>query len=428
MTTFTIFKFLTAPWAVIFNIAHFFALNEFRCSRKKSLIMTGIFLVLLIASVIIVYGRYGSERGGQLSLLFYIIPQIIFFYSISLYRDGRFFFTFFFTSGISMFIIQSSNLIDYYLPNDNNIVMFLLRIILYPLVLFILVTKFQKPYKHAMSTITIGWNLFAVISALYTLILLLIFNFPTTLSKRPDDIPVLAIAFILMLLTYQYFISTLLKQQQNFHEKEQNQLLEMQLMMMQQRIEQTEDALRNTDIYRHDLRHRLNTVAGMLANNRTKEATDYIGHSISELDNTEIRSWCANPVLNAMFAAYFAAAEAKNITIEAALDIPADLNTDATSLSVVFANAIENAIHAVTKLPENERIIRCKCIHRPKLMFSVSNPYIGEINLNEKGIPTSEESGHGIGIRSIIAYCEKNDAVCDFKIEDHWFSIRIVKN
>lgn len=428
MTTVTIFKILTAPWAVAFNIAHFFALNEFRYSRKKSIIMTSVFMLMLIAAVIFFYGRYGSERGGQLSLLFYIIPQIIFFYIISKYRDGRFFFTFFFATGISLFIIQSSNLVDYYSPWDNYIVMFLLRMILYPLVLFILTTRFRKPYKHAMRIIPIGWNLFAVISVLYALVILLVFNFPTTLSKRPHDIPVLVIVFVLMLLTYQYFISALLRQQEHYHEKEQNQLLEMQLMMMQQRIDQTEESARNTDIYRHDLRHRLNTVAGMLAQNQTKEATEYIGHSISELDNTEIRRWCANPVLNAMFAAYFAAAKSKNIIIEATLDIPAELDTDATSLSVVFANAIENAIHAVSKLPEGERIIRCKCIRQPKLMFSVSNPYSGEIKLDEKGIPTSVECGHGIGIRSIVAYCEKNDAVCDFKIEDHWFSIRIVKN
>ena len=231
-----------------------------------------------------------------------------------------------------------------------------------------------------------------------------------------------------MLLTYHHFISALLSQQRNYHEKEQNQLLEMQLMRMQQRIEQTEDAARSIDIYRHDLRHRLNTVAGMLAQNQINEAMEYIGHSMSELDSTEIDKWCANPVLNAMFASYFSAAKARNIRIEATLDIPADLDTDASSLSVVFANAIENAIHAVSKLPENERIIRCKCIRHPKLMFSVSNPYTGEISLDENGIPLSEESGHGIGILSIIAYCEKNDAVCDFKIDDHWFSIRIVKN
>ncbi|MBQ8983899.1 MAG: GHKL domain-containing protein [Lachnospiraceae bacterium] len=428
MTPALLLKALTAPWAVIFNTAHFFALNEFRYSKKKSLILTICFMLPLIAVVLFFYGKFGSERGGQLALLFYIMPQIIFFYILSRYRDGRFFFTFFFTSGISIFIIQFSNLIDYYSTSENHIVLFLLRMTLYPLALFILVTRFREPYKHAMNTIHIGWALFAVISALYTIILLLIFNFPTTLSTRPEDIPVLAITFILMILTYQHFISSLLRQQKDYHEKEQNQLLEIQLKMMQQRMEQTETAMRNTEIYRHDLRHRLNTVAGMLTRNQTEEAREYIGHSISELDNTEIRNWCANPVLNAMFASYFSYAETKKIKIEAALDIPAQLDLDATSLSVVFANAIENAIHAVCKLPEEERIIRCKCIRHPKFMFSISNPYIGEILLDEKGIPTSDECEHGIGILSILAYCEKNDAECDFKIEDQWFSIRIVKN
>ena len=51
------------------------------------------------------------------------------------------------------------------------------------------------------------------------------------------------------------------------------------------------------------------------------------------------------------------------------------------------------------------------------------NSYLRNGELNS----TSGEEGHGIGILSILDYCEKNDAMYDFKIEDGWFSVRVAK-
>lgn len=428
MESITIFKVLTAPYAIIFHIAIFFVLNEFRYPRKKAAFLTVLLNIPVLIITVIVYTLFGSESGGQLVLLIYVIPQTAAYLAISRYRDGRFFSTYFFTSGIHIFIIQISNLLDYYSPYDNNIVMFLIRIILYPVTLLVMVKTLQKPHRRAMNSIHTGWNLFASVSVLYTLLLLIVFNFPNTLHKRPYDIPALLLIFVLMLLTNLYYIQTLLHQQDYYHEKEINQFLELQMKMMQQKIEQTAQTERNISIYRHDLRHMLAALSGMLAEHQTEAASAYIENNIGTLDSSRSQKWCKNPVLNAMFSAYFGSALNQGIKIEAELDIPDITEEEAAGLSFVFANAIENAIQAVTNLPPDERIIRTRALRYPKLMFSVSNPYTGSILFDEDGIPTSKKSGHGIGTRSILAYCEKNNAVCDFKTKGGWFTIRVVKN
>ena len=428
MESVTIFKALTAPYAIIFHIAIFFALNEFRYSRKRAAFLTILLNIPILLVTVSIYILLGSESGGQFALLFYIIPQTVVYLVISRYRDGRFFSTYFFTSGINIFIIQISNLIDYYSPCDNNIVMFLIRVVLYPVALFFIVKAMQKPHRRAMNSIHTGWNFFAYLSVLYTLLLLLVFNFPDTLHKRPYDIPALILIFILMLLTNFYYIQTLLRQQDYYHEKEINQFLELQMKMMQQKIDQTAQTEKSISIYRHDLRHMLNTLSGMLADHQNDAALVYIENNIGTIDSVKNQKWCKNPVLNAMFSAYFGSAGSHEIQIEAKLDLPELTDEDAMGLSFVFANAIENAIQAVIKLPPEKRIIRTRALKFPKLMFSVSNPYTGSILFDEAGIPTSKKSGHGIGIRSILAYCEKNNAVCDFKTKDGWFTIRVVKN
>lgn len=103
-------------------------------------------------------------------------------------------------------------------------------------------------------------------------------------------------------------------------------------------------------------------------------ARNYIKVSSELLAETVVKRWCVNPILDAVFSAYFRQAEACGIRIEADIDIPEDLPVDAAELSTVFANALENAIHAVKQLPSEQRVIRCKYIRHPQLMFRVANP------------------------------------------------------
>ena len=238
---------------------------------------------------------------------------------------------------------------------------------------------------------------------------------------------VLVLVFGVMLLTNIYCIRTMLGQHDYYLEQALNHYLEQQMEMMQQKIKHTAEAEKNISIYRHDLRHILATIGGMLSEGAYDEAASYIEKHSGAIGQDVLAKWCVNPVFNAMFAAYFAEAEKQDIQINAQIDISDIPDEEAAVFSLVCANAIENAIHAVTGLPRKDRIIRVRAIQSPQFMFSVSNPYRGSIMLDENGIPTSGEEGHGIGISSMLALCEKHHAVCDFKIRDGWFAVRIVK-
>lgn len=422
----TIYYTLSAPYAILFHVAMFFVLNEYRCPRKRAALLTFLLNAPILALTIAAYLMLGSERGGQLAVFFYILPQMAVSFFLSRYRDGRVFSTYFFVAGIFIFIIQISNLIDHYVPWDNHIMMFLVRLIAYPLTLFLMVKYLAKPYRRAIVVLKNGWTLFAYLSGMYTLLLLVVFNFPTTLSRRPHDIPVLVLVFGVMLLTNLYFMETLLRQHDHYLEVELNQYRKQQMEMMRQRIAHTEESEKNISIYRHDLRHILATLSGMLREGSYEDAVSYIEDHIGAIESDPQTRWCRNPALNAMFSAYFAEAKKQGIRVEAEIDLNDIEGGGEAALSLVCANAIENAIHAVSELSAEERIIRVRALQSPKLMFSVSNPYEGSITLDDNGIPVSEEEGHGTGIRSILAYCQKQDAVCDFKITDGWFAVRIV--
>ena len=131
-------------------------------------------------------------------------------------------------------------------------------------------------------------------------------------------------------------------------------------------------------------------------------------------------------MLDAIFSSYFSQAQQQGIQVEASLVVPDKLPVDAVELSTVFANALENAIHACAELPEGERKIVCKCINRPRLMFEVANTCVGEVRLDQNGLPVTGRRGHGMGTRSIAAFCEKHGAVCSYEQKDGWFRIQLI--
>ena len=64
-----------------------------------------------------------------------------------------------------------------------------------------------------------------------------------------------------------------------------------------------------------------------------------------------------------------------------------------------------------------------KCIHKPTFMFEIENPYTGRISFDKNGLPQALKTGHGIGTRSIMAFCERHNAFFTFTADGSWFKL-----
>lgn len=178
-------------------------------------------------------------------------------------------------------------------------------------------------------------------------------------------------------------------------------------------------------IQRHDIRHQLQTIAALVQTGDCATALDYIGASQAGLDTAKPRSYCTNPTLDAVLVNMAVRAEALGISMEMSVALPDRLPVDALELSIVFANALENAIQAVQKMPPDRRRILCKSVTQPQFIMEISNPYAGEVRFDREGLPISEKSDHGIGTRSIVAFAEKYHALYQFRTEKGWFKLRL---
>ena len=102
--------------------------------------------------------------------------------------------------------------------------------------------------------------------------------------------------------------------------------------------------------------------------------------------------------------------------------------TDA-DICALFGNALDNAIEAVMRLPEDRRVVSLTTKQSGKL-FSVSlrNFYDGEVRLvNGLPVTTKSDSGyHGFGVKSIKEIAERYGGDVSVVAEDGVFTLNVL--
>jgi len=420
----TLLRDFSQFWSLFYGAIIFFLLFRSKYpARRTCLTILAIAAVLLPAGFAML-AVFGWERVVEVTLLTCTIPSLILFYLLSEYRDGRFFFTFCLSDTCCIWMMQLTGLLGR-LCGGTYMVLFLSRLLLFPLFGFLLWKKLRRPYLELQSGLPGGWWMITAISAGFYL-LLLATAIPVELPiEEEKDLMRLVVVLALMPVTYLAILGALRHQMLYYEAKEGQNLLSAQVSGLQSRIAAARAAEEAIRIERHDLRHKLLAVEDMIQRSGKEEALAYIHTLQGEVEYAGPEKWCSDPLLDAVFSSYFAQARRQGIRIRAKLTIPESLPVDSAELSTVFANALENAIHACAALPEERREIVCSCISHPSLMFEVANPYSGELRFDGAGLPVARSAGHGIGTRSIAAFCENHDACCAYEAKDGWFRLRI---
>ena len=421
-----ILRLTSAAWSLFHILILFMFFYSPRYSKKKTAIITCATMVPLVLVNALLLALLEQAVYGQLVLFLLVIPSFAFFFFLAKHRDFRFVFTFCLVDTISAELIIISMLLNQYITPESNIVMFAIRILGFPLVEFFVVKKLRKPYFEIQNSVRKGWGTFSLVSVIFYVLILVMTAFPTVITERPNDMPIMLIFMLLMPLMYLNIFQILHHQNRlNTVEREQ-ELWQIQSSHMQKQIASMAEADKRVSCERHDIRHRLQIIDVMLQKGEIKEAREFISSTHETLQAPTGLVYCKNAVLDAVFSFYFKQAQDKDIRIESTLSISEELPADPSELSIVIANALENAIHACERLPQEKRVISCRCIEKPQFMLQIRNPFDGEVRLDAEGFPVTDAKGHGIGIRSIRSFCERNHAQAEFKIEDNLFALRIL--
>lgn len=416
MVSYGIFFFFTLQ-----GITFTLLLLEYRFSLRRTLLAVYGFALVLLVWDLGLYRVLGPERFLLLYPLTNHLPCILVLTYVSQYRNWRFLFQLL-SSVFFCLLTQHLGGLLYYLSGQRLWALYLAYGAFTALMAVLILRVLRPICLQALRQLQHGWWLMClVLAGYYGITIYLIPGFTGESEGATVLKPALSLLMVGFYAVAFFFLSSAQRENEARHSAE---LAALRLSALQGRMEAVQAAEEAVRVERHDLRHRLQTVSALISKGREGEALDFLSAARQRLDEIQPVRWCHPPILDAVFASYFSQAKGRGIRVEAQIAFPPQLPADETELAVVFANALENAIRACMELPEPARIIRCRVIRHPGLMFVISNPCAGVVCFDEHGLPRSD--GHGLGTRSISAFCKKYGALCRYEWAEGWFFLRVI--
>lgn len=275
----------------------------------------------------------------------------------------------------------------------------------------------NKPYKTILifSIMPTAYYLFDYTATVYT-----------DLLYSGSEVVFEFLPFVLCM-AYLIFSVVYFREYEEKCEAEQhNQLMEIKRAQSEKKIEAFKRSEYAVTLLRHDMRHFLNNISSFIEHGDTDKAKSYIREIIALADETAIQKYCENEIVNMILSSYENEIREKRIRLHHTIQIPIQLPISDVDMTSILSNGLENAIHAVSKLPPGKRSITLDLrIHNDKLLLSLKNPYSHVVDM-VNGIPQARENGHGLGTQSIQYVAEKLKGKCQFTAENGQFALRVV--
>ncbi|MEM1483414.1 GHKL domain-containing protein [Oscillospiraceae bacterium PP1C4] len=306
----------------------------------------------------------------------------------------------------------------------------IIRAVIYAIILP-LFFKFIKPrFRRLITELQCEWRVNIVVPFLFFVLQIFLLYYPVMYWYRERyNSYLIIIAYLLFFGVYYmlYIQANAIMEKYALEKREllmaqQNKLWETELVS--QKMAVAEAARQH-----HDMRHHNAVIIEMLGSGNMDSLKEYMRRYDANLDKYTVTAYCSNPTVNSILNAYSQRAKQENIEVKISASVPQTIEIDSIDLTVVFANALENAIDGCMRLPEGEKrqiAVTVKYID-DRLRVQVENTCQSEITF-EDDLPQTQKKGGGTGTRSIVYTAEKYDGMVGFSVKDGKFYTQIVLN
>ncbi|MDE6568429.1 MAG: GHKL domain-containing protein [Lachnospiraceae bacterium] len=402
----TILRDLSMLWSLVHILILFMLLYRSRYPRRKTFFLTGITMGPLILLTVAGMMYYGTEFMGKIFILTLTLPSLLFFWFMSKDKKGKFFFTFCLSDTVALWIVSVTNVADFYFGGQQYILMLVGRLVLFPLVEWVAYRYLRKPYRELQESVAGGWGLFAGMTAFYYVLLTISSNFPTIVTKRPQELPTFLLILALMPLTYATIFAAMYRQLLLFRKQQSERVLQEQKNTLEAQL----DNQQNIRKMKHDMKAYTATLSGLLAAGKTQEAVEYLAGVEKEMD-TLSGQFCANPYINATLAYYYRKLE--ELSAECRMDIQVgEEQLPHMELCQILANGLENTCNALEGITIEERQVSVHMrYHRSYLLIRIKNRCRDDLYVEKGSIPATDKEGHdhGFGLATIEEAVKKLD-------------------
>lgn len=416
----TILRDFSQLWAMMHVLVVFLLLFESRRSWWSTILVCSLGAAVMSVTNVVAASVLGLSPN-QTIFFTCSLPSMALFFSISKYRDGRFFFLFCLSDTMCIWLIQVTSLLDM-LAGGGYVMAFFSRLFFFPLAEWVIWKYLRDPYQELQRKLDRGWWMFSLIGLLYYMLAVMLAIPLDAPVSSLGVLPQLLLVLALMPLTYLAILHSLWRQMRMY---ENVRLMELQRQDYDALCQKMEVGR----IYRHDMHHHLAVLEGLIQRGDNSGALQYARSLSGNLEAASEPARCANAAINAVLTAYIVQAANAGCTVETKLRVPEKLPFEDTDICVILANALENAIHACAELTEERRRIELgmELTENRRLIISVENPCPRSVAFGPDGLPdVPKREGHGLGLPSVRKVAEKYGGLFRCQWEKGSFILRAV--
>lgn len=393
---------------------------------KKILVTFAVYLIWVGFFTFFALKIFGLVVMLRLCIPMISVPAMFILYFMSTFSPWQAIFSYTMQLSISV-ILAMSQTIAVTVFHGGRLMDLMIRTVSYSLCIFAEFKLLRKKFDLLNYLPDKSWRTLTFVPIGFTVLFFLIGTYPVHYTKSvAATIYIYAITAV-MLLIYVIIFHSLISQYNLQLSEYTNNILTAQSESFQKQLEAINTTEEQIKIIRHNMRYYIIVVSDMLAAGDSSGALEYLKSIGAKLDDAKKTSYCSNSTLNAILAYYIERAESRGIKTEVKFAMPESLSVDIIDFTAAVANALENAVNACAKVAsESRRRLHIRTTESGQYIVEIANNYTGEVSFDEEGLPVSNESGHGIGTRSIAAFARKNNAILDYDVTDEWFKLRIV--
>ncbi len=210
---------------------------------------------------------------------------------------------------------------------------------------------------------------------------------------------------------------------------------EMQAMALRERyavenLEIMRQSQEETRRQRHEMRHHLALLEGMLSQKQDDRASDYMQSLLGEMASLPSDSYSDNMVINAIVGHYLNAAKADGIRTAAEIKAGTELPLEDGELCVLLTNLLENALEACRAMkPEKDRFITLSILSDDEhLLINCENSTDVSPTAAADGSFSSSKpdaQNHGYGLPAIRRIVEKHYGMMNTTCADGRFIVKV---
>ena len=207
-----------------------------------------------------------------------------------------------------------------------------------------------------------------------------------------------------------------------------NTATKKQIKMILDQVDISRQNQEKMRILKHDMKHVLNNVNTLIIEEKYDEAQKLISSYNETIDSTSSTIYCENPIINALLCYFEEKCRINNIPFNVSINnFESALNIPFEDLSLIISNILDNAYNA--SIICEKPFINFKFVNNQgRLILQVSNRFLGLIDTDSNGTPTTTTKNHGTGSKSIAYYAKKNNLMIDYSFKNNIFKITILFN